>query len=88
MKIILGLLGIVGSFFMLKYRETIGDLLGEAQWMSKIGGAYNLVVILAILLFFWSLAEMTNTTHLFFKPLLFLFPGGKQWGDQPEVVEF
>lgn len=88
MKIILGLGGIVLSFFMLKYREAIGDMLGEADWMRKIGGVHFLVVIIAAFIFFWSLAEMTGTTHILFKPLLFLFPGGASSLQQPEVTDF
>jgi hypothetical protein len=75
MRYILSLLGIVGSFFMLRYRERLGDMIGEAEWMGKIGGVYNLILILSLFLFFWCIAELTNTTDILFRPLLMLFPG-------------
>lgn len=75
MSIILSLLGIVGSVLMLKYREYIGNLMGEAEWMMKVGGVYNVVIIAAIFIFFWSLATLTGTTDILFRPLLWLIPG-------------
>lgn len=78
MSVIFALLGMVGSFFMIKYREYIGDAIGEADWMSKVGGVYNVVVILAVFIFFWSLATLTGTTEILFSPLLWLIPGVKR----------
>ncbi len=75
MKFILSMLGVVGSFFMIYYRETIGDMMGEAEWMRAVGGVHVIVVLIAIFIFFWSLAEMTNTKELLFTPILWLFPG-------------
>ncbi len=75
MSYILPILGIVGSVFMLIYREWIGNLVGEAEWMNKVGGVYNFVVLLAVLVFFWSLAVLTGTTFLLLQPILWLFPG-------------
>ena len=75
MRIILSLIGIVGSFFLVRFREQIGNILGEAEWMNKVGGVYNVVVLIAIILFFWSLAELTGTTSLLFAPLRFFIPG-------------
>lgn len=80
MRTFLSLLGIVGSFFLLRYREAIGDMFGEAEWMRKIGGVYNVVVIISIVLFFWCLAELTGTTHILFSPLLWLVPGVDRGG--------
>lgn len=77
MSTFLSLLGIVGSLLMLKYREKIGETFGEAQWMRYVGGVYNAVILIAIFLFFWSIATLTNTTDLLFRPLLFLFPGAR-----------
>jgi hypothetical protein len=65
----------VGAFFMMKYRERVGDLIGEAEWMNKVGGVYNLIIILSFLIFFWSVAELTNTTRFLFAPVMMLFPG-------------
>ena len=75
MRILLCLIGIVGSFFMLRYRETIGDMMGEGDWMRKVGGVYNFVIIVAVFIFFWSLAELTGTTSFLFAPITWLFPG-------------
>ena len=75
MGYILPIIGIVGSFFLLKYREAIGNIMGEAEWMRKVGGVYNVVIIVAIFIFFWSLAELTGTTQILFSPLLWLIPG-------------
>lgn len=75
MSVLLSLLGIAGSVLMLKYRESIGNMLSEADWMSKVGGVYNVVVIAAVFIFFWSLATLTGTTEILFSPLLWLIPG-------------
>jgi len=73
--IIIGILGMVGSFFLLRYREQVGDLIGEADWMHAVGGVYNLVILLAIFFFFFSVAYLTGTTSLLLSPLRYLFPG-------------
>jgi hypothetical protein len=75
MSIFLSLVGIVGAFFMIKYREFIGNMMGEAAWMSKVGGVYNFVIIVAVFIFFWSLATLTGTTDILFRPLLWILPG-------------
>jgi hypothetical protein len=77
MTTILALIGIIASFFMLKYRERLGDMIGEADWMNKVGGVYNLVIIVSILIFFWCVAELTGTTDVLFKPLIYLLPGAQ-----------
>lgn len=74
MRSILSLIGIFGSFFLIYYREQVGNMLGEAEWMRKVGGVYNVVVIIAIVIFFWGLAEITGTTGVFFKPIIWLLP--------------
>ena len=75
MKYILSILGIILSILMLKYREIVGDMLGEADWMRAVGGIYTLVVFLAIVIFLWSLAELTGTTDILLAPLVNLLPG-------------
>lgn len=77
MQYFLGTIGIVASFFLIKYRERAGDMIGEAEWMRKIGGVYMVVTLFAVFLFFWSIAEMTNSTSLLFAPLKLLFPGNQ-----------
>lgn len=85
MNFILPLIGIVASFFLLKYRERVGDMIGEAEWMRKVGGVYILIIIFSIFLFFWSLAELTGTTDILFRPLLFFIPGLHQATPEPEL---
>ena len=70
-----GLLGILVSAFMLKYRERVGDFVGEADWMNKLGGVYNVIIIFSIFLFLWSVATLTDTTQFLFAPLRWLIPG-------------
>lgn len=67
-------IGMVGPFFMIRYRERLGDMVGEAEWMKKLGGVYMVIVIVALIIFFWSLAELTGTTSLLFTPVKYLFP--------------
>ncbi|TSC79127.1 MAG: hypothetical protein G01um101425_764 [Candidatus Peregrinibacteria bacterium Gr01-1014_25] len=76
MRYILSIIGMIGSFYLIKFREPLGDMIGETEVMRKLGGVYTVIVIIACVIFFWSLAELTNTTHLLFAPLRFLFPGG------------
>ena len=68
-------IGLIGPFVMIKYRETIGDLFGEADWMRKVGGVYNIVLIVALIIFFWTIAELTGTTSVLFAPLRSMMPG-------------
>lgn len=74
MRIFFALLGIVLSFFMIKYRERVGDIMGEADWMRSVGGIYMIVIGLAIFIFLWSLAALTNTMDILLAPI-FLIPG-------------
>ena len=76
-------IGLIGPFFLIYYREGVGDLFGEADWMKHVGGVYNVIVIAAVIIFFWALAEATGTTALLFSPLKGLIPGLGE-----EVVEF
>lgn len=74
MKYLLYAVGFFGPVFMIRYRQQIGDMMGEAEWMNKVGGVYNFVVIIAVLVFFWTIATMTGTTDVLFAPILWLFP--------------
>jgi hypothetical protein len=78
MGFILPILGMVGAFFMLKYREPIGNMMGDAEWMNKVGGVYNVVIFLALFVFFWSIAVLTGTTDILLRPLLWFLPGVQQ----------
>ncbi len=91
MHILLAIIGLITSIAMLKYRERIGDFMGEADWMKYTGGVYNFVIILALFLFFWSIATMTGTTDLLFEPFLYLLPGAAnpnaRGGVMPEGIQ-
>ncbi|MFH0770923.1 MAG: hypothetical protein V1926_06145 [Candidatus Peregrinibacteria bacterium] len=75
MHIILGLVGIALSFFMIRHRESVGDTIGDAEWMHKLGGVYNVVVMSSILLFLISVAAIFNLTSVALMPIVrFLMP--------------
>ncbi len=75
MRFILGIIGILFGAALIVYRESVGDMLGQPAWADKVGGIYNVVVIIGVLMFFWSLAYMTNTQDIFFAPLFYFLPG-------------
>ena len=88
MHYFLSFLGIVLSIVMLRYRERVGDFLGDADWMRYVGGVYNFVIILALFIFFWSLTTLTGTTEILFRPFLYLLPGGvnpRAGGNMPVI---
>ena len=72
----LGLIGVIFSFTIMKYREAVGDMIGEADWMYKLGGVYNVILLVAFGIFLFSIATMTGTTDILLAPILLLFPGG------------
>ncbi len=71
-------LGLIGPFVLIYYREPVGDMIGEADWMRKIGGVYYFIVFIALFFFFWTLAELTGTTQILFSPLRSLSPAFQQ----------
>ena len=75
-RIFLGLIGIGFSFVLIKYREQVGDMLGDPDWASKVGGIYNIVILCGIIGFFWSIAYMTGTEQVLFAPLVYFLPKG------------
>ncbi len=75
MNWILPIVGIVASFFLLRYRERVGDMIGEAEWMKKVGGVYIVVAAFAVFLFFWCLAELTGTNEVLFGGIRKAIPG-------------
>lgn len=78
MRIFFSLLGILFALVLLKYREAAGNMIGEADWMQKVGGVYNLMIIISLLIFFWSVAELTGTTDILFAPIVWMIPGMRQ----------
>lgn len=74
------------SFAMIKYREYIGDAIGQADWMLKVGGVYNVIVFCGILMFFWCLAFLTGTQEIFLGPFLKLVGGAPKAPVAPAEV--
>lgn len=74
MSIFLGFLGMATGMLMIKYRERIGETIGDAEWMRYVGGVYMFVMLVGIFVFFFSLAKMTGTTDFLLAPLRFLIP--------------
>ncbi len=85
MSYLLSFVGIVLSIFMLRYRERLGDFMGEADWMKYVGGVYNFVIIISIFMFLWSIATLTGTTEILFTPFLYILPGMANPGYQAPV---
>lgn len=79
MRIFFGIIGILFGYAIIRYREPIGNALGDPAWAGKVGGIYNVLIIVGVFIFFWSLAVITNTTDILFWPLLMVFPnaGGR-----------
>lgn len=75
MRYVFAIVGMIASYFIIKYRESLGNSIGEYEWMSKLGGIYNIVTIAGILIFFWSLAALTGTQDIFLAPILWIMPG-------------
>ncbi len=64
------IVGLIASVLMIKYREKVGDNIGEADWMQKVGGVCNFIIIVSVFIFFWSIAYLTGTTDIFFSPVV------------------
>jgi uncharacterized membrane protein YiaA len=75
LRYILATIGILASFTVMRYRERVADMMGEAEWMNKVGGVYNVVVIIGVFIFFWSVAALTGTDMIFFSWIPKLIPG-------------
>ncbi len=74
MKTFLSLVGIVFGCLLVYYREQVGMAFGDPPWASKVGGVYNVVIIIGIFFVFWSLATLTNTTDVLFAPIFMFLP--------------
>lgn len=68
------ILGIIFAFVLIKYREQIGDVFGDPDWLRAVGGVHYTIVYIAIFIIFWSISVMTGTTSILFRPFLWLFP--------------
>lgn len=71
---LLAIIGLIVAFALIKKRESIGNSLGEYEWMHWVGGIYGVIIIIGILIFLWSLATLTGTQDFFFTPIRLLFP--------------
>ena len=50
----LAIIGLIVAFALIKKRETIGNSLGEYEWMHWVGGIYGVIIIIGILIFLWN----------------------------------
>lgn len=69
MRIILGLLGASLSIVLVVYRERVVRFIGFINWAEEhlgSGGTYTLMVLIALLMFIFSLMYMTNSFDLIF----------------------
>ena len=85
LKIILSIIGILSSFAMIKYRESVAEMMGEAEWMRKVGGVLNVVILFAVFIFFWSVASLTGTDMVLFSWLPKLIPGLQNTNEEVPV---
>lgn len=74
MDFFLGFIICAMAIAMIRYREGLGDIIGQADWMRKVGGNLGVIMIVSVLLFFFGIAKMTGTTNIFLAPLKFLLP--------------
>lgn len=68
--VILGLIGIALSFFIIKFRRMIGDTIGDAPWMQRVGGIFTITIFAAMGIFLWSLLMIFGLENAFLGPLL------------------
>ncbi len=68
MRFLFGIIGIGFSYLLVRYREPIGDSLGQPEWANRLGGIYNVVILMGIVFFFCSVAYMVGTFDVLFPP--------------------
>lgn len=69
MRIVLGLLGCTLSILLIVYRVPVRGFIGQINWAERKlgpGGTYSLLVIIGIVMFFFSLVYMTDSFGLLF----------------------
>ena len=76
MNIVYGICLIGISILMLIYRENVGRMMPDADWMRYTGGRYGLTVLIGIFCFFWGISVMTGMTGILFRPLLWILSPG------------
>ncbi|MDO8469362.1 MAG: hypothetical protein Q7S29_06435 [Candidatus Peribacter sp.] len=70
----LGFIGLISSVLLIIYRERAAESLGAGEWMEYFGGVYNVIVLTAVFLFFFSVAALTGTLGFFLTPIRMLLP--------------
>ncbi len=75
MHILQGLFGVIFAYCIIRYREAIGGMIGDPEWAQKVGGIYNVLIIVGVFIFFWSVAAISGTTDILFAPILMFVPG-------------
>jgi hypothetical protein len=83
MRYVLSIIGMILSFLIIYKRELVGDMIGEADWMRKVGGVYIVVAGLGVIFFLWSVAELTGTADILFSPIKYMIPGAILPQQQP-----
>lgn len=76
-----GLIGIVLSYLMIRYRKQIVDWTGKFAWAETYlgsGGTYNAMVLLSLGLFIFSLLYMTGSLDSVLGGFVGLFAGGNK----------
>ncbi|MBI5411979.1 hypothetical protein HZA43_02260 [Candidatus Peregrinibacteria bacterium] len=76
MEIIIGIIGILFSFFIVVYRIPIRRFMGQIDWAERRlgpGGTYTALLLFGLGLFLASLMIMTGTLGFLLKPLSDLF---------------
>ncbi len=74
MQYVLGILGIIAGCALIKYRQRVGDEFGDPDWAIHVGGVYNVVIIVGVLVILWSISYMVGTLDFFLSPLLYILP--------------
>ncbi|OIO54214.1 hypothetical protein AUJ46_03765 [Candidatus Peregrinibacteria bacterium CG1_02_54_53] len=74
MTTFLGFIGLICSVLLIKYRERVAEMIGAGEWMEYAGGVYNVIILTAVFLFFFSVAALTGTLDFFLTPVRWLLP--------------
>jgi len=81
MKIFWGLIGILLSYVLIRYRKHIVDWTGKFAWAERylgMGGTYNAMILLAVGVFLFSILYMSGSIDFVFKGFASFFTGETQ----------
>ncbi len=79
MKILWGLVGILLSYFIVRYRKNIVEWTGKFAWAERylgMGGTYTVLIFLSIGVFMFSILYMTGNMDFVFGGLGNFFSSG------------